>query len=185
MNDASFFDRLQHNERPVVVDIWAPWCMPCRVIEPELARLSRDHQDQVDVWKVNADEQPDVVRALRVFGIPTLLVFRDGREILRRTGADPAGLVGLFEAARTGAVPVRRGPTPVDRLLRSLAGIALIVIGWQSGPALALLALGGALFFSAVYDRCPIWRMVTARLSAAFHRSSEPLAPPAVPQRKG
>ncbi len=184
MSDQLFLERLKRNERPVIVDIWAPWCMPCRAIEPEVARLSSSHKDVVDVWKVNADQQPDVVRALGVFGIPTLIAFKEGQEVARQTGADPAAVARLFQAAQTGRAPVRRGPAPLDRLLRVLAGLGLIVLGWQSGLALVLVALGGVLLFSAVYDRCPIWKMVTTRLSAAFRRPDESLAGEASPKAK-
>jgi len=82
-------EKLKTNPRPVIVDVWAPWCRPCKVLSPRLERVAREFKGKVDVWKVNADEHPDLVRAFKVFGIPTLLVFRNGKEVTRVTGAVP------------------------------------------------------------------------------------------------
>ena len=86
MNLAEFQAKLQANSRPVIVDIWAPWCGPCRTLSPRLAQVSDAYAGQVDVWKINADEEPELARALKIMGIPTLLMFHDGKEVARRTG---------------------------------------------------------------------------------------------------
>ena len=74
---------------PVVVDLWAPWCGPCRVVGPALEQLARDLAGKVKLVKVNVDEAPGVQRRFAVRGIPTLVVLRAGEEIGRKVGAAP------------------------------------------------------------------------------------------------
>jgi thioredoxin len=81
-----FLEKLHGSPSPVVVDFWAPWCGPCRAIAPIIERLGQEYSGQVEVWKVNADEEPDLLRSLRIYGIPTLIAFHAGQEIGRRTG---------------------------------------------------------------------------------------------------
>jgi thioredoxin 2 len=74
---------------PVLVDLWAPWCGPCRMVAPVLERLADDYAGRIKVVKVNVDEAPDVQARYGVQGIPTLLILRDGREVDRVVGAVP------------------------------------------------------------------------------------------------
>jgi thioredoxin 1 len=175
MSEQDFFERLQQNPRPVVVDFWAPWCGPCRMIEPVLKRLGESYKDRVDIWKVNADEQPELLRKLRIFGIPTLVAFHQGQEVSRRTGsASQETLAALFEAAISGEKPAKTGPAPLDRFLRLLAGSALFVLSMVNdfaGWYLLLAGIGGAIAFSAVYDRCPVYKAVASRLKSWLDKS--------------
>jgi len=176
MSEHNFFERVKQSPRPVVVDFWAPWCAPCRLIDPRIKKLGIDFAGRVDVWKVNADEQPDVLRSLRIYGIPTLVAFHNGQEVARRTGAaSPAVLSTLFEAALSGDKPVHFGPAPLDRLLRLVSGAIMLFLAFQghfSGLYLLLAGLGAVIAFSAVYDRCPIYRAVSARLKDWLHKES-------------
>lgn len=168
----AFFDRLRRNPQPVIVEVWAPWCAPCRSMGPILDRVSQRYHDQIDLLKLNADEEIDLVRALGVRSIPTLLGFRAGEEILRRTGTQsPAALESLFEAVSSGRHPVQSGPAPLDRILRLLVGVALLILGWAVGPSLLLWVLGGGTLFSAVHDRCPLWQALSPRLSNLVRRA--------------
>ncbi len=74
---------------PVVVDLWAPWCGPCRMVSPLLDRLAADRAGEVKVVRVNVDEAPSLAARYRALSIPTILVLRDGVEIDRIVGADP------------------------------------------------------------------------------------------------
>jgi len=171
MDKAPLAERLASHSRPVILDVWAPWCAPCRRMAPIVDRLAVEYQGRVDVWKVNADEQPEDVRGLKVLGIPTMIVFRGGRELVRKVGAGSEGdLIALFEAALSDQVPARRGLPGADRLLRLAAGGALVVLALTSGPSLILLAAGGLVLFSAVADRCPVWQAIRPRLAALFGR---------------
>ena len=169
MEKLELINRLENHPRPVIVDIWAPWCMPCRMMAPTLERLGQTYAGRVDVWKINADENASLVRSLGVFSIPTLIVYRGKQEIARRTGAQqPNALSGLFEAALAGEPPAKTGLATTDRLLRGFAGLALLTLGGISGPSLFLLAVGGIVLFSAVYDRCPVWRALAPRFKQVF-----------------
>ena len=78
MRQNSLLERLRKNPRPVVVDSWAPWCGPSRTIGPAVKKLGDGYAGRVDVWKVNADEQPELPRDMLIFGIPTLIAYRRG-----------------------------------------------------------------------------------------------------------
>jgi thioredoxin len=175
MREIEFFERLEQNPRPVVVDFWAPWCGPCRMIDPIMKGLGQDYSGRVDVWKVNADEQPELLQKLHIYGIPTLVAFHQGQEVSRRTGAaSPDRLAALFESALSGEKPVNVRSAPRDRFLRLLAGsllFGLAVVNHFTGWYLLLAGIGGVLAFSAVYDRCPIYRAVSARLSSWLGKS--------------
>ena len=90
-------------------------------------------------------------------------------------------LSSLFEAALSGVKPLSQGPAPLNRLLRLVGGTALIILAYSgsfAGLYLALAALGGAVLFSAVYDRCPVYKAVSTRIRAMINKNP---APPALP----
>ena len=157
--------------RPAVVDIWAPWCGPCRAIRPSLAQLGEQYAGQVDLIEVNADERPDLVRLLGVRSIPTLLAVAGGREVTRMIGAQPPARLGmLFEAAKTGQPLAASGTAPSARILRLAVGGGLVALGIFTGPSWPLIVIGGVIGFLAIRDRCPIWQAISPRLAQAVDR---------------
>ena len=76
-------------DKPVVVDFWAEWCGPCRMISPRLAELAEEYRDKITVAKVNVDQEPDLAMQFGVTGIPLLGVFQGGKMVKQLVGARP------------------------------------------------------------------------------------------------
>lgn len=87
------FDTAVAGSTPAVVDLWAPWCGPCRMIAPALEELARERAGRLKVVKVNVDESPGVSRRFAVQSIPLLLLVRDGEVIDRQVGAAPKAAI--------------------------------------------------------------------------------------------
>jgi thioredoxin len=172
MDSSTFYSKLSNSVRPVVVDFWAPWCMPCRAMEPALKNVEEQYRGKVDVWRINADESHELLQKLNIYGIPTTLAFQGDKEILRHTGSQSRGdLGGFFEVALTGERPAQTNISRGERLLRLLAGFAVIGIGWAAGHSILLILAGALLVFYGVYDRCPIWRAISPRIAKLLHLS--------------
>jgi len=94
---ASDFDRLiESSSLPVVVDFWAPWCGPCRMVAPELNKIAAHQTGKFLIVKVNTDALAEIGDRFQIRSIPTMAVFADGREIARTTGARPAADIEAF-----------------------------------------------------------------------------------------
>ena len=164
MDTHTFFEKLKQSPNPVVVDLWAPWCGPCRMVKPSLEKLSKEYEGRVELWEINADESQELLKELKVYGIPTLISYNNGTETVRYVGVKPySELKSLFEALSTGNVPTATGLSTWNRVLRLAAGTIVLGIGWSNHYSWLLLAMGVILMFSALYDRCPIWKAITAQ----------------------
>ena len=94
VSDSSFEkDVLQANGPPILVDAWAPWCGPCRVVGPVLDQLAAESQGRYRIAKLNVDENPRVASQYQISSIPTLLIFKDGKLIDRLIGAYPKKVI--------------------------------------------------------------------------------------------
>ncbi|GAB4174823.1 MAG: thioredoxin TrxA [Thalassobaculales bacterium] len=91
VTDASFPEDVLKASGPVLVDFWAEWCGPCKMIAPALEELSSDLKDRVTVAKINIDENPQTPQKYSVRGIPTLMLFKDGQVAATKIGALPKG----------------------------------------------------------------------------------------------
>jgi len=87
VTESGFADQVLRSTVPVLLDVWAPWCAPCRGMEPVIKDLAASLAGKVKVAKLNADRSPDTVARLRIQGIPTLILFKDGQEVTRMVGA--------------------------------------------------------------------------------------------------
>ena len=87
LTDSTFDEEVNGAEVLVLVDFWAEWCGPCKLIAPVLSELAADHPDTLRVVKVNVDDSPDVARRFEIMSIPTLMLFKDGVAKKRLIGA--------------------------------------------------------------------------------------------------
>ena len=85
INKNNFQDEVMNSEKPVLLDFWAPWCGPCRLIAPEVEQIAAERGD-IRVAKVNVDENPDLASKFRVYSIPTLAVMKNGRVVSQTSG---------------------------------------------------------------------------------------------------
>lgn len=89
VTDATFPKEVIESSLPVVVDFWAPWCGPCRMLAPILDELSEEYKDKVKIVKINVDENPLTPGHFGISGIPTLLLFKGGQIVDRKVGSVP------------------------------------------------------------------------------------------------
>jgi len=89
VTDATFETEVIKATKPVVVDYWAEWCGPCRMVAPVLEEIATEHGDKIDVVKLNVDDNPQVAQRYGIMNIPTMSVFKDGQVVKEIVGARP------------------------------------------------------------------------------------------------
>ena len=88
----NFNQEVMHADKPVLLDFWASWCGPCRMVSPIVDQIASERTD-IKVGKVNVDEQPELAGAFNVSGIPTLMVMKDGKLVKQMVGARPKAMI--------------------------------------------------------------------------------------------
>jgi thioredoxin 1 len=89
VTDATFDVDVLGSEKPVLVDFWAEWCGPCKMVAPVLEEIASEHGDKITVAKVNIDENPEIARRYQIMSIPTMSVFSGGEVVRSIVGAKP------------------------------------------------------------------------------------------------
>ena len=87
LNDQNFGPEVEQSDMPVVVDFWAPWCGPCKIVSPTIEALAKDYEGKVKVGKLNVDENPETASKYGVMSIPTIFVFKGGQPVKTLVGA--------------------------------------------------------------------------------------------------
>ena len=89
VTDSSFDKDVLHSDIPVLVDFWAPWCGPCRMVAPVVSEIAQQYEGQVKVVKLNTDENPNTASKYGIRSIPTLMIFKGGQRVDMVVGAVP------------------------------------------------------------------------------------------------
>jgi len=93
VNTSEFKKEVLDSEIPVVVDFWAEWCMPCRMIVPVINELSGEYKGKIKFVKINVDDNTELTTELQILSIPTLVIFKDGKVVKRIIGANPKNVI--------------------------------------------------------------------------------------------
>ena len=89
LTEVNFENEVLKSDKPVLVDFWATWCGPCRMLSPVISELAEEYEGRVKVGKVNVDEQQELAMKYRVASIPTVILFKDGQPVQTSVGARP------------------------------------------------------------------------------------------------
>lgn len=85
----NFTHEVVESSLPVLVDFWAEWCMPCRMVSSVIREIAEDHENQLKVGKINVDKEPELINKYKVFSIPALKLFKKGKVVEELVGAQP------------------------------------------------------------------------------------------------
>ena len=93
VTDGDFDQKVLDAGKPVLVDFWAEWCVPCHMVSPVVEEIGQEQGENLEVAKLNIDDNPDATRRYGVMSIPSLILFKDGQEVARVIGAKPKAAI--------------------------------------------------------------------------------------------
>jgi len=91
LNDKNFEESVSKAGLPILVDFWAPWCGPCQMVEPVIEELAKENEGKIKMGKINIDENPQMAGKYGVMSIPTVIFFKEGKEVGRKVGFEGKG----------------------------------------------------------------------------------------------
>lgn len=160
MNLSEFQTKLSTSQKPIVIDFWASWCIPCVMTKPILEKLAKEYAEQVDFVSINAGDSQEVLKHLGIFGIPTVIAFRDNHEVGRVMGAKNETTYRVVFENLSGGNDIKIPISQFDRVLRLALGAGFILLGISASNWL-MVGLGSVISFLGIYDHCPMWNFVT------------------------
>ena len=93
VNDTNFSQEVINSDLPVLVDFWAPWCMPCHIVAPVVEEIAKEYEGKLKVCKLNVDEAPQIASNYNIMSIPTLAIFKNGEMVDKIIGAAPKQMI--------------------------------------------------------------------------------------------
>ena len=163
MNINEFQQLIDQPTKPIIVDFWASWCVPCKITKPILEDLGQEYDGEVRFLAVDVDTSPEIVKKYKVMSIPSVIAFRAGKVVAQVTGAqNKAYYKEMFHSLANDAA-FQPKVSSSDRLVRLTAGLLFGIMGIALRNWI-LIGIGGLIGFWGVYDRCPVWAAITRRL---------------------
>jgi thioredoxin len=93
VDSGNFINEVLNSDKPVLIDFWASWCGPCRMLSPIVEEIAEEYADKIRVGKINIDEQPQLAARYNVASIPTLILFKDGKPVSTSVGVKPKRVI--------------------------------------------------------------------------------------------
>lgn len=153
MDIHQFNQKIKSSDIPVIVDFWAPWCGPCKITKPILEKIAAEYQGKVQFIQINSDENQSLLKDLSVYGIPTLIAFRNGLEVTRMVGAKPANQFNdLFDALANQRPVKNQGYDKVMFFGRLAFGGFFTYLGLLPGDNWIFLAFGLLILSSVAFS---------------------------------